>query len=95
MSEGEPQGRLQQEQRISWQGRTGAPRGARVRACTSGCVGSAVVPPRTIPNRVVKHRSADPTGGEPAGNLGPRTLTTKATASDSVRGGRFLLSGSL
>ena len=32
---------------------------------------SAVVPPRTISNRVVKHRSAEGTGGMPAGRVGP------------------------
>ena len=33
----------------------------------TGCVGSAVDPPRPIPNRVVKRRSADITGGLPLG----------------------------
>ena len=32
---------------------------------------SAVDPPRPIPNRVVKHRSAEGTGGMPAGRVGP------------------------
>jgi hypothetical protein len=32
---------------------------------------SAVDPPRTIPNRVVKHRSAEGTGGLTAGRDGP------------------------
>jgi hypothetical protein len=32
---------------------------------------SAVAPPRPIPNRVVKHRSAEGTGGRPAGRVGP------------------------
>ena len=49
------------------------PLGNRVRGegttvpSATGCVWSAVDPPRPIPNRVVKHRSADPTGGSPLG----------------------------
>jgi hypothetical protein len=44
----------------------------RARVCvqppsTIGCVGSAWEPPRPIPNRVVKRRSADATGGSPLG----------------------------
>ena len=32
---------------------------------------SAVAPPRSIPNRVVKRGSANGTGGMPAGRVGP------------------------
>ena len=35
------------------------------------CARSAVVPPRPIPNRVVKRGSAEGTGGMPAGRVGP------------------------
>jgi hypothetical protein len=36
---------------------------------------SAVDPRRPIPNRDVKHRSAEGTGGKPAGRVGPRAIT--------------------
>ena len=44
------------------------------------CALSAVVPPRPIPNRVVKRSSADGTGGLPAGRVGPRTLLSRRGA---------------
>ena len=37
------------------------------------CASSAVVPPRSIPNRVVKRGSANGTGGMSAGSVGPCT----------------------
>jgi hypothetical protein len=36
--------------------------GSNPAAATNACVARAVVPPRPIPNRVVKRRSADATG---------------------------------
>ena len=44
------------------------------------CARSAVVPPRPIPNRVVKHGSAEGTGGMPAGRVGPCTHLSRRGA---------------
>ena len=44
------------------------------------CARSAVVPPRPIPNRVVKRGSAEGTGGMPAGRVGPCTQSSRRGA---------------
>ena len=41
---------------------------------------SAAEPPRTISNRVVKRRSAEGTGGMPAGRAGPCAIQTETQA---------------
>ena len=47
---------------------------------------SAVAPPRSIPNRVVKRGSAEGTGGRTAGRLGPCAITSAAWSSGSSSG---------
>ena len=44
------------------------------------CARSAVDPPRSIPNRVVKRGSADSTGGVSAGSVGPCTPSSRRGA---------------
>ena len=47
---------------------------------------SAVAPPRSIPNRVVKRGSAEGTGGRTAGRLGPCAILIAAWSSGSSSG---------
>ena len=47
---------------------------------------SAVVPPRSIPNRVVKRGSAEGTGGWTAGRLDPCAIPSAAWSSGSSSG---------
>ena len=47
---------------------------------------SAVAPPRSIPNRVVKRGSVEGTGGWTAGRLGPCALPIAAWSSGSSSG---------
>ena len=47
---------------------------------------SAVDPPRSIPNRVVKRGSAEGTGGWTAGRLGPCAIASAAWSSGSSSG---------
>ena len=46
----------------------------------------AVDPPRPIPNRVVKHRSVNGTGGRPAGRVDPCAHPSAAWSSGSSSG---------
>ena len=50
------------------------------------CIGSALAPPRSIPNRDVKQRSAAGTGGLPAGRQGRRTLNNDGAPRTQVLG---------